>query len=185
MTRFRVAITALWVVGMAVILAVPVTADMYYYRDDKGQLHLTNVFSKIPLAYRSRVVEASKPRGRPVSSTPETKEAAELPQPAAVAPQPAPAMAPPAANGFSAAAVSTHQFGLLRLRMSDFAVMQRLGQPAAITDVSGLTSHLQRPGRVIRVVRGETWYYPGNTSVPPTRLEFSNGRLVQKQRLHP
>jgi hypothetical protein len=173
----RLPIVALWTAGMVVGLSALATADMYYYRDRNGQLHLTNVLSSIPPTYRSSVVKAATPQGRSIVSTPERKDSESRAQ----ALQPRPTAAP--AAGSQAMSVNTRQFGLLQLRMTDFEVLQRLGQPAAITEVGRPASGALESGRTIRVVRGETWYYPGNGAVPPTRLEFSNGLLVYKQRL--
>jgi hypothetical protein len=162
---------------MVVGLSALATADMYYYRDRNGQLHLTNVLSSIPPTYRSSVVKAATPRGRSIVSTPERKDSESRAQ--ALQPRPTAAQA----AGSQAMSVNTRQFGLLQLRMTDFEVLQRLGQPAAITAVGSPASGSPSPLRVIRVVGGEAWYYPGSGAVPPTRLEFSHGLLVHKQRL--
>lgn len=186
--RIRVPMMALCTAGMAVGLAASAMADMYYYRDGNGQLHLTNVLASIPARDRSRVVKTAKPQGRSVTSAPKP-QAPEAPKQAmptqatSVVPEPASQRVGPDGSGAVAAAVSTRDFGLLRLRMTDVEVLQRLGRPVAITEVGRPASGHASRGRTIRVVRGESWYYPGSGSVPPTRLEFSNGLLVHKQRL--
>ena len=186
--KCRIPTVALWTAGIAIGFAASSMADMYYYRDGKGQLHLTNVLSTVPSAYRSKVIKAQEPQGRSVAPTseeemPAAQKQPQPPQSTAVAPEEAPQRARPDASTATASVVSTRQFGLLQLRMSDYTVLHRLGPPAAITEVAQPASGAPSSGQVIRVVRGEIWYYPGNRTVPPTQLEFSNNVLVHKERL--
>ena len=76
--------------------------------------------------------------------------------------------------------VDVRQFGLLRLRMTDHEVLRRLGPPASIVE-----NHLgtTAPGaRVVRLTRGQVWYYPGTGRTAATRLEFNDGLLALKSR---
>src|SRR5687767_6674580 len=55
-------IASLWV--------TPTLADMFYYRDAQGQLHLTNVWSRIPSAYRDQAARHRRPeQGGPTQTT--------------------------------------------------------------------------------------------------------------------
>lgn len=170
---------------IASIWVTPALADMFYYRDANGQLHLTNVWSRIPEAYRD---QASRNR-RPEQGGPTQEIESPTPMPSMTQPQPHTddkrtthsATASP-----HAAPVDTRAFGLLNLRMSDFEVAQRLGPPAAISDVGQRTlTPAGSSNQVIRVVQGdELWYYPGTARIPATRLEFQRGVLVKKMRVH-
>lgn len=78
--------------------------------------------------------------------------------------------------------IDTREFGLLRVGMSQATVVERVGEPDAVTQLG--STHLVRRGVhgsaliVTEQVR-EAWDYVGGRSLP-TRLIFSNGRLVEK-----
>ncbi len=170
---------------IASIYVTPALADMFYYRDARGQLHLTNVWSRIPKAYRDQATRNRRPeQGGPTRVT-----APSVPMPTAPKARPQrddKRIARSTVASPHAAPVTTRAFGLLDLRMSDFEVAQRLGPPAAISDVGQRT--LAPAGSSHQVVRlalgGETWYYPGTARIPATRLDFQGGVLVNKERVH-
>lgn len=169
--------TSIWV--------TPALADMFYYRDAQGQLHLTNVWSRIPPAYRNQAARNRRPeQGGPTQVT--GKVSKQLPAPL---PQPRKKdrIAPRAATASPhAAPVNARAFGLLSLRMSDFEVLRRLGPPAAINDVGeNALAAAGRRNRTIRITNSnQSWYYSGTARTPATRLEFQGGVLVNKKRLH-
>lgn len=162
-----------------IVSASAIAADMYYYRDVNGKLHLTNVRDRIPARYRATATKAATPQGRSIDYTP---------APVKPPPEAGPAIttsvpdAPRSAHRI--APINTRQFGLLQLRMSEHDVLRRLGPPASISDIGDLEPRFQRGGRVLRIVQAQTWYYPGNARIPATRLEFHNGVLVRKAREH-
>jgi len=169
----------------ASIWVTPALADMFYYRDARGQLHLTNVWSRIPPAYHSQATQHQRPeQGGPTEAA---GKSAKIPStPSSQARQNDKLGRRPVVASPHAAPVNTRTFGLLSLRMSDFEVLRRLGPPAAISDVGerALTS-AGSSHRVIRVAASnQSWYYPGTARTPATRLEFQGGVLVNKTRLH-
>ncbi len=169
---------------MVSIWVTPALADMFYYRDAQGQLHLTNVWSRIPPAYRSQAAQNRRPeQGGPTQAA--TKPT-EMPPTSVSQPRQVDKMVKRSAVASPhAAPVNARAFGLLSLRMNDFEVLQRLGPPAAINDV-GERALASSGGssQVIRVVqRDQHWYYPGTARIPATRLEFQGGVLVNKTRL--
>ncbi len=182
MQKRRFGFTAAGLFVVASMWATPTLADMFYYRDTQGQLHLTNVWSRIPETHRDQASRNRRPEqgghtqdmvATQMPSTPQAREDNKRDIRSATA---SPHATP----------VDTRAFGLLNLRMSDFEVAQRLGPPAAISDVGQrILAPTGGSSQVIRVVRGdETWYYPGTTRIPATRLEFQRGILVKKMRVH-
>lgn len=169
----------------ASIWVFPALADMFYYRDAQGQLHLTNMWSRIPPTYRSQAARNRRPeQGGP---TPDVGKLAETPPMPSPPPHQDERMAErPATASPQAAPVSTQAFGLLSLQMSDFEVIRRLGPPAAISDVGERAfASTDHHSRVIRVVQSDqSWYYPGTSRIPATRLEFQGGVLVRKRRIN-
>ena len=169
---------------MASIGLSPALADMFYYRDSQGQLHLTNVRSRIPSAYRSQADRNRRPeQGGPKQAVDKTVE--KQPISPSQADQQEEMVQRASVASPQAMPVDARDFGLLSLRMSDFEVLQRLGPPAAISDVGERalppegSSH-----RVIRVTEStQSWYYPGTAGTPATRLDFQGGNLVNKTRL--
>lgn len=168
----------------ASIWAAPALADMFYYRDAQGQLHLTNVWSRIPPAYRSQAARNRRPeQGGPTQAANET---AKLPPAPSLPPRKEGRVVRRAATASPhAAPVNARVFGLLSLQMSDFEVLRRLGPPAAISDVGENALALSgRRNRAIRITTSsQRWYYPGTARTPATRLEFQGGVLVSKTRL--
>ena len=169
---------------IASIWISPALADMFYYRDVQGQLHLTNVKSRIPADYRS---QADRNRRREQGGPTQEIDVSTQRQAVRSLPprQAGKVVQRPAITSPHASPVSVRAFGLLSLRMSDFEVLQRLGPPAAISDL-GLRA-LAPAGssnRAIHVSEStQTWYYPGTARTPATRLEFQGGTLVNKFRL--
>lgn len=169
----------------ASIWVTPTLADMFYYRDAQGKLHLTNVRSRIPPAYRNQADRNRRPeKGGPKQMA--DKIGKRSTAPSAAARQESKISRRIATASPHAAPVNARAFGLLSLRMSDFEVLQRIGPPAAINDVG--ENALAAAGRRNRVIRitdsNQSWYYPGTTTTPATRLEFQGGVLVNKIRLH-
>ncbi len=185
MQKRRFGFTAAGFLMIASIWATPALADMFYYRDAQGQLHLTNVWSRIPETYRDQATRNRRPeQGGPTQATaPSTQMPSTPPSQSRRDDKRATRSATASPH---AAPVNTRAFGLLDLRMSDFEVVRRLGPPAAISDVGERTlAPAGSSNRVIRIVRGgETWYYPGTARIPATRLEFQSGVLVHKMRVH-
>ena len=64
--------------------------------------------------------------------------------------------------------ISTSQYGLLKLRMTEPEVLQRLGPPTYV--LYGRSDYRN------------IWYYPGSVSVPSTQLTFISGKLTNMQR---
>ena len=185
MQKQRLICIAIGFFSMALLWITPALADMFYYRDAQGQLHLTNVRSRIPSAYRSQADRHRRPeQGGPKQVADQPSR--EQPMTAAPSRQDDEMTQRPVAASPHAAPVDARDFGLLSLRMSDFEVLQRLGPPAAISDVGERT--LEPAGssnRVIRVTEStQSWYYPGTGSAPATRLVFQGGTLVNKTRVH-
>jgi hypothetical protein len=179
MPRLRVSIIALWVAAIAFGFCLPALADFFYYRDADGHLHLTNVWERIPTAYRTQADRNRRAEGDPA---PETAQPVGVPQPQPPSVAiPAPARVEPSAvSAVPSRPVDAHQFGLLRLRMSEYEVLQRLGPPDSIIENNRGTT---APGaRVVRLTGGQVWYYPGTGRTAATRLEFHNGRLALKSR---
>lgn len=170
---------------MASIWVSPALADMFYYRDARGQLHLTNVWSRIPSAYRSQATRHRRPeQGGPTQAAGESAKMS--PTPLSQPRQHDERVQRPATASPHAAPVDARAFGLLSLRMSDFEVLRRLGPPAAISDVGERAlAPAGSSNRVIRVTEStQSWYYPGTTRTPATRLVFQGGVLAHKMRLH-
>lgn len=67
-----------------------------------------------------------------------------------------------------AQSISTSQYGLLKLRMTEPEVLQRLGPPAYV--LYGRSDYRN------------IWYYPRSVSVPFTQLTFTSGKLTDMQR---
>ena len=170
--------------AIASIWLSPALADLYHYRDAQGQLHLTNVKARIPASYRKQADRNRRPElGGPtqVMDAP-TRQQSTLAMPSRTEDETAQR---PSAVSPQARSVDARAFGLLSLRMSDFAVLQRLGPPAAISDV-GLRALAPEgsSNRAIRVTEStQTWYYPGTARTPATRLVFQGGALVNKFRV--
>ena len=185
MQKRQLGFIAAGLVMTATIWASPGLADMFYYRDAKGQLHLTNVWSRIPQAYRSQAARNRRPEkgGPTLKADKPTKMPLALPQPPRQVDQETRRAATASPH---AAPVNARAFGLLSLRMTDFEVLGRLGPPAAIDDVGERA--LAPAGQSKRVVRitdsSQSWYYPGTARTPATRLDFQGGVLVNKERLH-
>lgn len=177
MPRLRVSSIALWAAVIAVSFCLPAMADFFYYRDADGHLHLTNVWERIPPAYRAQADRNRRADGNPA---PKTAQPTGVPQPpSGVVPAPARGE-PPAVSAMPSRPVDAHQFGLLRWRMSEHEVLRRLGPPASIIEnTRGTTA----PGaHVVRLTREQVWYYPGTGRTAATRLEFHNGLLALKSR---
>lgn len=169
----------------ATIWVTPAVADMFHYRDARGQLHLTNVWSRIPAAYRDQAARNRRPeQGGPTATA--GKSTKIPPTPSSQPRQDAKLMRHPATVSPHAAPVSTRAFGLLSLRMSDYEVLQRLGPPVAISDVGERAlAPANHSHQVVRITdSNQRWYYPGTSRTPATRLEFQGGVLVHKMRLH-
>ena len=177
MSRLRVSSIGLRTTVIAVSFCLPAMADFFYYRDADGHLHLTNVWERIPSASRAQADRHRRADGDP---SPATAQPTVVPQPSSVA-MPAPAQVePPSVTTGPSRPVDARQFGLLRLRMTDHEVLRRLGPPASIVE-----NHLgtTAPGaRVVRLTRGQVWYYPGTGRTAATRLEFNDGLLALKSR---
>lgn len=179
MPRLRVSSIALWAAVIAVSFCLPAMADFFYYRDADGHLHLTNVWERIPTAYRDQADRHRRAEGGP---GPKTAPPTVAPRPPSVAtPAPAPARAETSTvSAEPSRPVDAHQFGLLRLRMSEHEVLRRLGPPVSIVENHRSTT---APGaRVVRLTRAQVWYYPGTGRTAATRLEFHNGQLALKSR---
>jgi hypothetical protein len=177
MPRLRVSSIVLWAAVIAVSFCLPAMADFFYYRDADGHLHLTNVWERIPSAYRAQADRNRRADGKPSPKTAQPTVA--LQPPAVVVPAPA-QVEPPAVSVEPSRPVDARQFGLLRWRMTDHEVLRRLGPPATIVENNlGTTA----PGaRVVQLTRGQVWYYPGNGRTAATRLEFNDGLLALKSR---
>ena len=164
-------------------------ADIYVYRDALGQRHFTNLIRKIPPKYRSRarlIVQTKGPKRLPspdeearVLLPPvEDRQVRRLqvvppiPQQRVVTmpspPQTAPSGVPPAPSFTEARSISTSQYGLLKLRMTQDEILQRLGPPAYVLD--GRSDYRN------------IWYYPAGSGVPFTQLTFTSGKLTNMQR---
>ncbi len=180
------------ILGLFMVLSTcpPVLAEVYVYRDFRGQRHFTNRPEKIPLRYRSDAKRLpAKSRITRTIGPPPTPAVSPAPQPAPAAAVPPPSLppalplsqlglgrigitqlnapAPPqiVVTRFPAAParpVDTHQFGLLQLRMTQAQVLQRLGPPLYTSK--------------------EVWHYPGTRRIPSTRLVFNNGLLTRASR---
>ena len=185
MQRRRLNLIAAGLFTAASIWITPALADMFYYRDAQGQLHLTNVWSRIPSTYRDQAARNRRPeQGGPTSTV---DKATKVPSTSLSQPrQDDEVVRRPATVSPHAAPVSTRDFGLLSLRISDYEVLQRLGPPVAVSDVGERAlAPADSSNRVIRVVdSNQRWYYPGTTGIPATRLDFQGGVLVHKMRLH-
>jgi Domain of unknown function (DUF4124) len=158
------------VVGLITFLCSFVSvalADFYGYRDAQGQHHFTNDPSTIPVVYRQQAMAERRKAAGPLTLT-------TVPM----------AMANPSASLVSPAVqpITTEQFQRLQLGVSSREVTQRLGEPAL--KISQGRHELSEPSPsgmpVTRIVRLETWYYPGTVQVLATRLVFHNGVLAQK-----
>ena len=183
MPTTRLAGLALGIALLIVWIAAPAMADFFYYRDSQGKLHLTNVWSRIPPAYRAQADRNRRPDGKPSGQAEQPRV---KPRPERVAPI-QPTVAParverPKASAAQASPVDVREFGLLHTHMSEFEVLRRLGPPAAINDIGDLVPRFQHLGRTIRTVQAQIWYYPGTSRTPATRLEFHNGLLMHKVR---
>ncbi len=169
----------------ASIWSTPTLADMFYYRNAQGQLHLTNMWSRIPSPYRSQAARNRRPElGGPAQTA---GKSTKMPPTSSLQPQPDNKIVQhPVTASPHASPVHARAFGLLSLRMSDFEVLRRLGPPAAISDVGERAlASTDSSHQVIRVTdRNQSWYYPGTARTPATRLEFQGGVLVHKLRLH-
>jgi len=177
MPRLRITIIALWAAVIAIGFCLPAIADFFYYRDADGHLHLTNVWERIPPAYRAQADRNRRVDGNP---SPKTAQPTVAPQPPSVVMPASAQVEPPSVATEPSRPVDARQFGLLRLRMTDHEVLRRLGPPASIVE-----NHLgtTAPGaRVVRLTRGQVWYYPGTGRTAATRLEFNDGLLALKSR---
>ncbi|ETW97047.1 hypothetical protein [Candidatus Entotheonella palauensis] len=185
MQKRRLGLIAAGVLITASIWVAPALADMFYYRDAQGQLHLTNVWTRIPPAYRSQAARNRRPeQGGPAQVAGKMAKLVPAPSPKPLKEETLIQRAATASP--HAAPVNARDFGLLSLRMSDFEVLQRLGPPAAINDVGeNALASAGRRNRTIRITNSnQSWYYPGTARTPATRLEFQGGVLVSKKRLH-
>jgi len=179
MPRLRVSSIALCAAVISVSFCLPAMADFFYYRDADGHLNLTNVWERIPPAYRDQANRNRRAEGGP---GPKTAQPKVTPQPqlsSVITPAPT-RVAPSTVSALPSRPVDVRQFGLLRFRMSEHEVLRRLGPPASIVEnTRGTTA----PGaRVVRLTREQVWYYPGNGRTAATRLEFHNGLLALKTR---
>lgn len=166
MHNIRLSGIILWLV-MAIFGCVSLAiADLYTYRDAQGRLHLTNDPSTIPVAYRMQANATRRKKAGPmtVSTVPSAMTVGHS--------SPTPTVQP----------IDTARFALLRLGMRASEVAQRLGEPAlkiAQRDKETL-KRAQSVGIVKRLIRFETWYYPGTEQLLPTRLIFHDGLLAHK-----
>lgn len=183
MPRARLASLALGLTLFIMCRASPVIADFFYYRDAQGQLHLTNVRSRIPSAYLSQADCSRRPNGTPSLATEQQTVAPKAENVIRVQPTMDPdRVGRLQASNPQVSPVNLHEFGLLHTRMSKFEVFRRLGPPAVINDIGKLSPHLWRAGHTLRLVKTQTWYYPGTSRTPATRLEFFDGLLRNKVR---
>ncbi len=181
MPTIRLSLIGLWLAVLAISIAAPALADMCYYRDARGQLHLTNVRARIAPAYRARADRNRRLEGSRMSVSPSTPGTRLTKAEPASPPRGATALAPRARVLPASAPVNTRQFGLLQLGMSDNEVLRCLGPPATINDAGErAVGGFPHGTRIRRIVRGEIWYYAGTSRVEATSLEFFNGVLVRK-----
>jgi hypothetical protein len=167
MARIRLSYAVLGLLTLLCGLVSVALADFYSYRDAQGQRHFTNDPSTIPAAYRQQAMETRRKATGPLTRST---------VPAAMANASASLVSP------AVQPVTTHQFRQLPVGVSRREVAQRLGEPA-LKVVQGEREiiELSRSGvPVKRVVRFETWYYPGTAQILATRLIFHDGVLTHK-----
>jgi hypothetical protein len=167
MARIRLSYPVLGLLTLLCGLASVALADFYSYRDAQGQRHFTNDPSTIPVAYRQQAMATRRKAAGPL-----TRSTVPV------------AMANPSANLVSPAVqpVTTDQFQQLPLGVSRREVAQRLGEPAlkVVQEQREIIESSRNGGPVKRVVRFETWYYPGSAQILATRLIFHDGVLTHK-----
>ena len=164
-------------------------ADIYVYRDALGQQHFTNLIRKVPPKYRSRarlIIQSKGPKRLPspdeeAQVTPQPVEdlpvqrfqvVPPIPQQTVVRTSPAPQESPtgisPGPFFAEARPITTSQYGALKLRMTQYEVLQRVGPPAYVLD--GRSDYRN------------IWYYPAGGGLPFTQLTFTSGKLSNRHR---
>ena len=171
---------------LSLILALPVAAELYRYRGPDGRL----IISNSPPPAGSEVTDTAPEGSGPSTTTTAPTALKPVPsqrrnlKPSRLHDKPAKRKRRQRrARRQISRPVNTHKFGLLEIGSTKFAVERRLGPPAKRIKHGTKKRVILHNGQYIsRSVRIESWHYPGNSRILPTRLVFYDDLLAEKDK---